>query len=180
MLPMAGTIGKEIFCTHSGIGSTIGKVEEINALQRPFELVAEVTTPEQQMAVDLLWSDPDDSISGVKAHASRDPKSTRNIVKFGPDRVAQFLSLNGFSKMIRSHETAVGGFGQAAGGDVITLTSCSNYCGMQGNLGALCSVNKALKLKCKALQAAQTPVSTWEEQKRPVTPPRFAAMTFKK
>lgn len=55
------------------------------------------------MVVDLLWSDPDDSIVGVKPHTVRDPKGIRNIVKFGPDRVNQFLQINNFSKIIRSH-----------------------------------------------------------------------------
>ena len=105
------------------------------------------------MVVDLLWSDPDDSIVGVKPHTVRDPKGIRNIVKFGPDRVNQFLQLNNFSKIIRSHEVVMGGFAQISGGDVITLTSATNYCGQTGNLAALCSVNKAMKLKCKGLQA---------------------------
>lgn len=69
-----------------------------------------MTTPEQQMVVDLLWSDPDDSIPGVKPHTERDPKGIKNIVKYGPDRVIQFLQLNGFSKIIRSHESVIGGF----------------------------------------------------------------------
>ncbi len=46
LLPMAGIIGNQIFCAHSGIGSSIGKYDEINHLQRPFEIPAEVTTSE--------------------------------------------------------------------------------------------------------------------------------------
>ncbi len=135
--------------------------------------------------MDLLWSDPDDSILGVKPHASRDPKGTKNIVKFGADRVLQFLQHNGFSKIIRSHETVIGGFAQVAEGDVITLTSCTDYCGKHGNLAALCSVNKALKLKCKALQAQTScAVKTWDDSDRPATPPKALdirpGMTFKK
>ena len=105
------------------------------------------------MVIDLLWSDPDDSIVGIKAHTTRDPKGVKNIVKFGADRVNQFLHTNGFSKIIRSHEVVMGGFAQVSEGDVITLTSCTNYCGVHENLGAICSVNKAMKLKCKALQS---------------------------
>lgn len=81
------------------------------------------------MVIDLLWSDPDDSIIGVKPHTVRDPKGTKNVVKFGPDRVNQFLQLNGFSKIIRSHEIVIGGFAQVSDGDIITITSCTNYCG---------------------------------------------------
>lgn len=105
------------------------------------------------MVIDLLWSDPDDSIVGIKPHTTRDPKGVKNIVKFGADRVNQFLHTNGFSKIIRSHEVVMGGFAQVSEGDVITLTSCTNYCGVHENLGAICSVNKAMKLKCKALQS---------------------------
>lgn len=74
---------------------------------------------------------------------------------------------------------------------MITLTSCTDYCGQHGNLAALCSVNKALKLKCKALQSQTTSsVKMWEEDQRSVTPPKAVSsapttelrpgMTFKK
>ncbi len=60
--------------------------------------------------MDLLWSDPDDYIKGVRPHTARDPKGAKNIVKFGSERVRQFLAINGFSKIIRSHEVVMGGF----------------------------------------------------------------------
>ena len=47
---------------HGGIGSTAMKVEEIEKIQRPIQInLGEIATQEQQLVVDLLWSDPTDT-----------------------------------------------------------------------------------------------------------------------
>lgn len=52
-------------------------------------MIHEVSSPEQQLVVDILWSDPteSDSVLGIIPNEIRDPLRTGNIVKFGPDRV---------------------------------------------------------------------------------------------
>lgn len=52
-------------------------------------MVHEVATLEQQLVVDILWSDPTDNDNefGIVKNVVRDPGGTGNIVKFGPDRV---------------------------------------------------------------------------------------------
>ena len=70
-------------------------VEDIDALKRPLQIVHEVSTYEQQLVVDILWSDPTDNDRvifrnqelGIIKNTIRDPQGTGNIVKFGPDRV---------------------------------------------------------------------------------------------
>lgn len=46
--------------------------------------------------VDILWSDPTDHDQefGIIKNVVRDPQGTGNIVKFGPDRVEEFLKNN--------------------------------------------------------------------------------------
>ena len=43
--------------------------------------------------MDILWSDPADTDSdlGIFPNHLRDPQGAGNIVKFGPDRVKDFL-----------------------------------------------------------------------------------------
>lgn len=105
-LPLAAIIEDKIVCLHGGIGSTLACLEQIEAIQRPLEVIHEVSTPEQQLVVDILWSDPTDNDQelGIQPNFIRDPNGTGNIVKFGPDRVKQFLENNGMSIILRAHE----------------------------------------------------------------------------
>ena len=65
-----------------GIGRSISRVEQIDALQRP------LTMEEGGVVLmDLLWSDPttNDGVEGVQP-SPRGP----GLVTFGPDRVKEF------------------------------------------------------------------------------------------
>lgn len=62
-LPLAAIIEDKIICLHGGIGSTLVSVEQVEMIQRPLEVIHEVSTPEQQLVVDILWSDPTDNDS---------------------------------------------------------------------------------------------------------------------
>ena len=56
-----GTQNK-IFCVHGGIGSSFSKIEDIEKITRPLKIkLGEVTDTVQQMAMDILWSDPSPS-----------------------------------------------------------------------------------------------------------------------
>jgi protein phosphatase len=86
--------------------------------------VHEVLTLDQQLVVDILWSDPTDNDSvtsftkelGIIKNTVRDPGGTGNIVKFGPDRVQEFLKNNNLQLIIRAHECVMDGFERFAGG----------------------------------------------------------------
>lgn len=72
----------------------------------------EVQDEESQLVLDILWSDPTDSDSqlGISPNYLRDPAESGNIVKFGPDRVQDFLKKNNLSMIIRAHECVMDGF----------------------------------------------------------------------
>jgi hypothetical protein len=46
-LPLGAVIQNKIICLHGGIGSSVNYIEEIDHLQRPLEVIHEVSTPEQ-------------------------------------------------------------------------------------------------------------------------------------
>lgn len=108
--PLGCVIQDLILCLHGGIGSSLKKLEQIENIQRPLEVVHEVQTPLEKLVVDILWSDPTDSDSdlGIQANQVRDPHGTGNIVKFGPDIVKDFLARNKLDKIVRAHECVVG------------------------------------------------------------------------
>ncbi len=45
-LPLAALIEDKIVCLHGGIGSTLVSVKQIERIQRPLEVIHEVSTPE--------------------------------------------------------------------------------------------------------------------------------------
>jgi diadenosine tetraphosphatase ApaH/serine/threonine PP2A family protein phosphatase len=180
-LPLAAVIEDKVICLHGGIGSTLHSVEQIDALPRPLDVVHEVTNDLQQLVVDILWSDPTDSDQerGILPNVIRDPNGTGNIVKFGPDRVQDFLQENGLTKIIRAHECVMDGFERFAGGDLITVFSATDYCGRHKNAGAMLAFKKNLEIRPKLIYPVDNPYgSKWidnEEtlKKRPPTPPRW-------
>lgn len=119
-------------------------LDQIERIQRPLEVVHEVATPEQQLVVDILWSDPTDSDQelGIQPNFVRDPNGTGNIVKFGPDRVKSFLENNGLKYIFRAHECVMDGFERFADGQLMTIFSATDYCGRHKNAGAMIQVTK--------------------------------------
>lgn len=59
-MPLACSIGSKIFACHAGIGSRINKFSDIDSLKRPITIPSEVSNQEQQIVMDILWSDPTD------------------------------------------------------------------------------------------------------------------------
>lgn len=179
-LPLAAVVEDKIICLHGGIGSSLNYVEEIENLERPLEVVHEVSTPEQQLVVDILWSDPTDSDTefGILPNTIRDPGGTGNIVKYGPDRVQQFLNNNNLSMIVRAHECVMDGFERFAGGQLITVFSATDYCGKHKNAGAVLILRKNFEIIPKLIYPSNAQTNNWIEdeealKKRPPTPPRW-------
>lgn len=128
--------------------------------------------------VDILWSDPTDSDQelGIQPNFVRDPNGTGNIVKFGPDRVRQFLENNGLKYILRAHECVMDGFERFAAGQLVTVFSATDYCGRHKNAGAMIQITKQYELIPKMIYPLNNAETTWlaeENQKRPPTPPRW-------
>lgn len=88
----------------------------------------------------------------------RDPAGTGNIVKFGPDRVINFLIKNNLSMIIRAHECVMDGFERFAGminsylgGQLLTVFSATDYCGRHKNAGAVLILKRNLEIVPKLI-----------------------------
>jgi protein phosphatase len=176
-LPLAAIIQDEIICLHGGIGASLDTVKDIEELVRPLEVIHEVSNSVEQKLVDILWSDPTDNDEehGIQPNTIRDPNGTGNIVRFGPDRVQQFLQQNGLGMIIRAHECVMDGFERFADGKLITVFSATDYCGRHKNAGAVLVIQKNLEIIPKLIFPLDlTSHNTWiENEKRPPTPPRW-------
>lgn len=181
-LPLAAVIDEKILCLHGGIGATLQKVEQIEALDtlRPLTVVHEVKTDTDRLVVDILWSDPteNDNELGIHPNSVRDPEGTGNIVKFGPDIVKKFLKANNLLKIIRAHECVNDGMERFAGGDLITVFSATNYCGKHKNAGAMLCLKKNYEIMARLIYPQSLATNNWIEDEdmlrnRPPTPPRW-------
>ena len=178
-LPLAAIVNDTVLCIHGGIGSSISTISNIDEIKRPLEVIHEVTNIEQQIVVDILWSDPTDSDVevGIQPNSTRDPTGVGNIVKFGPDRVEEFLSNNNLSLILRAHECVMDGFERFAAGHLITVFSATDYCGRHKNAGAILFLTKNFQIKPHLIYPTECPNKNWdcgEEtlKLRPPTPPR--------
>ena len=136
------------------------------------------------MLIDILWSDPteNDHEVGIQINAVRDPNATGkfeigNIVRYGPDRVDQFLKANNMTMIIRAHECVMDGFERFAKGQLITLFSATDYCSRHKNAGAILVIQKNGDIVPKLIFPVEANLSnnnTWfENPNRHPTPPRW-------
>lgn len=104
---------------HGGLFWTDGvTIDDLQDLDRFHEI-----PPTDTLMEDMLWSDPD-------------PKPGRQVsprgcaLLFGADVTHGFLEENGLDLMVRSHECMDLGYEKMHNGQVITVFSASNYCGV--------------------------------------------------
>jgi protein phosphatase len=178
-LPLAAIVNDTVLCLHGGIGSSITSISDIEKIKRPLEVIHEVTNIDQQLVVDILWSDPTDSDieTGIQPNSTRDPTGVGNIVKFGPDRVQEFLRNNNLSLILRAHECVMDGFERFAGGQLITVFSATDYCGKHKNAGAILFLTNNFAIKPYLIYPQDCPNRNWDNSEevlklRPPTPPR--------
>jgi diadenosine tetraphosphatase ApaH/serine/threonine PP2A family protein phosphatase len=126
-LPLAAILEERILCVHGGIGNTLRSIDELEYIQRPIEVEQSSTNPTQQILSEILWSDPTPSETDTDISMARPRRE--GVLKFGVNRLHTFLAENHLNMIIRSHETVMEGFDRYAGGELITVTSCTDYCG---------------------------------------------------
>ena len=181
-MPLAAIVNDSVLCIHGGIGSSISSISDIEKIRRPLEVIHEVTNIDQQLVVDILWSDPTDSDIevGIQPNVTRDPTGVGNIVKFGPDRVNEFLKNNNLSLILRAHECVMDGFERFAGGQLITVFSATDYCGKHKNAGSILLLTNRFEIKPYLIYPNSMMNRNWDNSEetlklRPPTPPRSRA-----
>mmetsp|Transcript_12096 Transcript_12096/g.18030 ORF Transcript_12096/g.18030 Transcript_12096/m.18030 type:complete len:846 (+) Transcript_12096:67-2604(+) len=129
--PLATVINDKIFVVHGGLPRREMTIAELQTINR-FITEVEYEHPDHCILADLIWSDPEEYMEG------RVPNDRRGAGQlFGPDVLDRFLTLNNLDTVVRSHEVKQEGFETLWGNQIITVFSASNYCGTQGNDGAV-------------------------------------------
>jgi len=131
-LPIAGVIESTIFCVHGGLSPDFQSLDQIRKFERPADI------PDYGLMNDLLWSDPDEDITGWG-------ENDRGVSwTFGGDIVNSFLNMNEFSLVARAHQVVEDGYQFFQKRKLVTLFSAPNYCGEFDNAGATMFVSADL------------------------------------
>ena len=139
-LPVAAIIDDKIFCMHGGLSPDLNKIEDIQKIFRPVEV------PDHGLLCDLLWSDPDENVSGW------DDNERGVSFVFGKDIVNIFLKKNDVDLICRAHQVVEDGYEFFAKRQVVTLFSAPNYCGEFDNSGAMMTVDETLMCSFQILK----------------------------
>lgn len=147
-LSYAAVIAGKIFCVHSGIGVNLKKLDQIEKLKKPFVINHnDLSSIEQKVVFDMLWSDPVLDINDTqnKINEHRDNVAKGTIVRFGTERISQFLNDNGLQIIVRSHEPVLDGAEEFGSTALYTIFSCTDYGGIRNNDAAIFHHHKHTK-----------------------------------
>lgn len=139
-MSFAAIIDNKIFCVHSGIGTSVRTIEEIERLKKPFALNhADLGSREQKLVFDLLWSDPVLDVNDFdnKVNEARENAPNGTSIRFGINRINEFLSTNNMQLILRSHEAVPDGAEEFGSTHLYTIFSCTDYAGIHNNEAAI-------------------------------------------
>lgn len=175
--PFGALIENKILCVHSGIGPNLTKLDDIAKINRPIEMSSDSSTSEQEIMYNALWSYPNETKLGYQNMPCKE--ISRNAIKYGKDKVEEFIRINNLEMIIRGHENIMEGFETFADGRLLTITSCTDYCGKLGNSASIMVVPKTFDIVPKLLLPETNPSKKkcWTEDedalvKYPPTPLR--------
>ena len=150
-MPLAAIIGNKIFASHAGISPHLlsNDISIIKTIPRPLK------KPEG-LALDLMWSDPDPQANGFIPN----PRGVSYL--FGPTEAQTFLDKNQFDVIVRSHQSAAGGFEFPFDPDRCILTIYSApYSGVEGqSSGAVMTVGTDLCCSFTTINPLERKTST--------------------
>ncbi|KAL0265615.1 UNVERIFIED_CONTAM: hypothetical protein PYX00_011328 [Menopon gallinae] len=165
-LPICALIDDKILCMHGGISPDLYSLDQIRSIVRPTEV------PDEGLLCDLLWSDPEPSISGWG-------ENDRGVsVTFGREVLENFLDRQDLDLICRAHQVVEDGYEFFADKRLVTIFSAPNYCGEFDNAGAIMSVDENLVCSFQVLRPtdktqSNSPISGGNKQN--VTPPRSSS-----
>lgn len=97
-LPCTAVIDDKIICMHGGLSPELSQMEQIANIARPCDV------PDTGLLCDILWADPDPSITGWN-------ENDRGVsFTFGGDVVRQFLRRHDLDLVVRAHQVVEDGY----------------------------------------------------------------------
>ena len=141
-LPFGVVVDGTTLLVHGGVGSSIKSLKDINDIQRPVSVVQEANTLEQLHIIDLLYSEYDDRESYYSINDERDKMKKGFIVKYGKERLDEFLNNNNITLLITAHQFVKEGFCTFNNDKLLVLFSATNYMDKYNNVGGMITIAK--------------------------------------
>ena len=142
LLPFGVLVDNNILCVHGGIGSRVSSLDDIENIKRPFRIVHEVTNKEEQIVLDLLYSEYSNETKNIEPNKERDIEGKGFIVKYGEERLNKFLIDNKIVLLITSHKFCKEGILSMNNDRLLSIFSSSNYMDKYNNYGGMIIIGK--------------------------------------
>ena len=146
LLPFGVLIDDNILCIHGGIGSRVNSISDIENIKRPCKVNFNVSNKEEQIILDLLYSEYSDDIKDIEPNRDRE-EGKGFIVNYGKERLNKFLLDNKINLLITSHKFCKEGVMSFNDDRLLQVFSASNYYDKYNNLGGMIFIGKKNKNK---------------------------------
>lgn len=156
-LPCSALVDDRILCIHGGLSPELQSLDQLAKMERPCDV------PDTGLLCDLVWGDPDPSITGWG-------ENDRGVsFTFGGDVVRNFLRTHDLDLVVRSHQVVEDGYEFFAGRELVTVFSAPNYCGEFDNAASVMTIDDTLRCSFHLLKPA---TANPKRGGRAGTPPR--------
>ena len=146
LLPFGVLIDDNILCIHGGIGSRVNSISDIENIKRPCKVNFNVSNKEEQIILDLLYSEYSDDINDIEPNRDRE-EGKGFIVNYGKERLNKFLLDNKINLLITSHKFCKEGVMSFNDDRLLQVFSASNYYDKYNNFGGMILIGKKNKNK---------------------------------
>ena len=146
LLPFGVLIDDNILCIHGGIGSRVNSISDIENIKRPCKVNFNVSNKEEQIILDLLYSEYSDDINDIEPNRYRE-EGKGFIVNYGKERLNKFLLDNKINLLITSHKFCKEGVMSFNDDRLLQVFSASNYYDKYNNFGGMILIGKKNKNK---------------------------------
>ncbi|CAD6199790.1 unnamed protein product [Caenorhabditis auriculariae] len=151
-MPLTGLVSNRILCMHGGISSRMKSLNDLKRLRsKPIDIV-----DNPSLAMDLLWADPDETISGFE-------ENTRGVsYVFGADVLQEMMRKLELDLVVRAHQVVQDGYEFFANKKLVTVFSAPHYCGSFNNAAAMMNVDRTLVCSFQVMRAVVKVVKSRE------------------
>eukprot|EP01062_Namystynia_karyoxenos_P060625 TRINITY_DN5228_c4_g1_i1.p1 TRINITY_DN5228_c4_g1~~TRINITY_DN5228_c4_g1_i1.p1 ORF type:complete len:619 (+),score=168.00 TRINITY_DN5228_c4_g1_i1:95-1858(+) len=156
-LPLAAVVDGAVFAAHGGVprpppGQPAALLAELAQLPRYPSLLP--SSPEEerdaqmQLARDVVWADPAaaEGALGDDGFGESQRCTDGTLAEFGNVAVSRFLAANGLDYIVRAHQCRSSGVHVSKQGRVVTVFSCSDYCGGSNRAGVIYIAESKIRL----------------------------------
>ena len=141
-LPFGVLVDNNILMVHGGIGSSINTLDDIENIKRPVSVEHNVNNKDELHIIDLLWSEYDEDIDNIEINSERDKNKNGFIVKYGKERLNNFLNENKIDLLITAHQFVKEGITTYNNDKLLTVFSATNYMDKYKNIGGMLNITK--------------------------------------